>query len=370
MIIFIFAGIGNADTVRLRNGDQLGGKIQNQYLVMQSSFGQIVVQKDFYKSLTMDSKDLLTGSVQTINNDHLNGTVLNREIQIERADGNIVTIDMKLIEALYVNFSGPSHQALTTIFTMTDGSRISGKLINPEIEVHTDYMTATHKADEINRIDFAAAAGGARLLLSSGDIIEGRLSPDQLVIKPDSFLQIEVDQTHIRSIQFNSRKMLVKEFSDITAAETAAISGLRETSAPDEDHDGISDLSDKCPQTPTGAEVDQKGCWILQTILFDFDSYKIKPQYFPELDKVSATLKKNPTIKIEIRGSTDNIGSTPHNQTLSENRARAVKNYLMQSGIDDERLLPVGYGSKRKVASNESPEGRALNRRVDFFVMK
>jgi outer membrane protein OmpA-like peptidoglycan-associated protein len=79
---------------------------------------------------------------------------------------------------------------------------------------------------------------------------------------------------------------------------------------------------------------------------------------------------RNPTVKIEIRGGTDNVGSSEHNQTLSENRAQAVKLFLVQSGVEAERLSTVGYGSRRNTASNQSPEGRALNRRVDFRVVK
>ncbi len=366
---FLFAGIGYADTILLKNGDRINGKIQNRYVTVMCSFGQIAVQKDFCKSLLMTSGQLPHGSVQTVNNDHLNGSILNRKFQIERTDGELETIDLKRIEALYVDFSGPTYRSLTTIFTTIDGSRISGKLITPEVAVYTDYMAATHAADEINRMDFTSASGVVKLLLNSGDRIEGKLSPGQFVIKPDSFAQIEVDQAYIKSVQFNSRKLLVKQFSDNAAAETGPVSLRRETSSPDGDEDGISDPSDQCPQTPSGAKVDQMGCWIIPSILFEFDSYQIKPAYVAELNQVSTTLKHNSTVKIEIRGSTDNIGSPAHNQILSENRARAVKHYLVQSGIEAERLSTVGYGSRRNAASNASQQGRAMNRRVDFRVI-
>ncbi len=370
MVCFLFAGIGYADTILLRNGDQINGKIQNQSAAVMSSYGQIVVQKDFCKSLLMTSGQLLNGSIQTVNNDHLNGRILNREFQIERTNGDIEAIDLKLIEALYFDFSGPTFPSLTTIFTMIDGSRISGKLITPEVAVYTDYMAATHAADEINRIDFTAESGVATLLLTSGDRIEGKLSPDQFMIEPDSFAQIEVDQAYIKSIQFNSRKMLVKQFSASGSAETVPLSPDWETSQPDEDKDGISDLSDSCPQTPLGVKVDQSGCWIIPVVLFEFDSYQIKPTYITELNQVATALKHNPTVKIEIRGSTDDVGSPAHNQILSENRAKAVKRYLVQSGIEAERLSTIGYGARRNASSNASPEGRALNRRVDFRVLK
>jgi outer membrane protein OmpA-like peptidoglycan-associated protein len=300
----------------------------------------------------------------------LNGRILNREFQIERVDGELETIDLQLIEALYLDFSGSTYPAVTTIFTMTDGSRISGKVITPEITIYTDYLVATHAVDEINRIDFGAATGGVQLLLTTGDRIDGKLSPDQFVIKPDSFGQLAIDQADIKSIQFNSRKMLVRQFSGNATAETITASQARETSLPDEDKDGIPDGSDSCPRTPLGAKIDGRGCWIIPIVLFEFDSDQIKPAYAAQLNQVSTTLMRNPTVKIEIRGGTDNVGSSEHNQTLSENRAQAVKLFLVQSGVEAERLSTVGYGSRRNTASNQSPEGRALNRRVDFRVVK
>jgi outer membrane protein OmpA-like peptidoglycan-associated protein len=370
IILLVFPFIGYADTILLKNGDQLNGKIQSDYVTVMGAYGQIAIQKDFCKKLLMTPDQFPQGSVQTVNNDELNGRILNREFQIERVDGELETIDLQLIEALYLDFSGSTYRAVTTIFTMTDGSRISGKVITPEITIYTDYLVATHAVDEINRIDFGAATGGVQLLLTTGDRIDGKLSPDQFVIKPDSFGQLAIDQADIKSIQFNSRKMLVRQFSGNATAETITASQARETSLPDEDKDGIPDGSDSCPRTPLGAKIDGRGCWIIPIVLFEFDSDQIKPAYAAQLNQVSTTLMRNPTVKIEIRGGTDNVGSSEHNQTLSENRAQAVKLFLVQSGVEAERLSTVGYGSSRNTASNQSPEGRALNRRVDFRVVK
>jgi outer membrane protein OmpA-like peptidoglycan-associated protein len=74
----------------------------------------------------------------------------------------------------------------------------------------------------------------------------------------------------------------------------------------------------------------------------------------------------NPALKIEIQGNTDNIGAENYNQMLSEKRARAVKAYMVENGIESQRLNAVGFGATRNVASNESETGRALNRRIDF----
>jgi outer membrane protein OmpA-like peptidoglycan-associated protein len=80
-------------------------------------------------------------------------------------------------------------------------------------------------------------------------------------------------------------------------------------------------------------------------------------------------LKKNPMLKIETRGSADNIGSPEYNQILSEKRARAVKKYLVEKGIEAERISAAGHGSTQNAASNKTAAGRALNRRIDFHLM-
>jgi hypothetical protein len=134
----------------------------------------------------------------------------------------------------------------------------------------------------------------------------------------------------------------------------------------DSDGDGVPDYRDACPGTPRGALVDERGCWVIGDTLFDFDKYVIKPQYYPLLDQVISVLKKNPSLHVEIEGHTDNFGSQAYNQILSHRRANAVMNYLIQGGIDKKRLSAVGYDFSRPRASNETEEGRALNRRVQF----
>jgi OOP family OmpA-OmpF porin len=145
---------------------------------------------------------------------------------------------------------------------------------------------------------------------------------------------------------------------------------IKSSRSGDQDGDRVPDNSDDCPQTPSGAKVDEGGCWSTQDILFDFDSHIVKRSYYPVLDDVFAVLMMNPTLKIEVQGSADNIGSAAYNQLLSEKRARAVKNYLVQKGIEPGRLDAVGYGTTRKAASNNTAAGRALNRRIDFLVIR
>lgn len=134
----------------------------------------------------------------------------------------------------------------------------------------------------------------------------------------------------------------------------------------DSDGDGVPDDLDKCPETPKGAIVNKFGCWTLEEVLFDFDKSTIKPEYHPFLDRVAAVFEKNPSLKVEIEGHTDNIGTKSYNMALSLRRANAVKEYLISRGIDKSRLSTKGYGFSRPISTNATKAGRALNRRVQL----
>jgi outer membrane protein OmpA-like peptidoglycan-associated protein len=104
----------------------------------------------------------------------------------------------------------------------------------------------------------------------------------------------------------------------------------------------------------------------IKNILFDFDRFEIKPQYYSVLDEVAGMLSQNPKTRVEIKGHTDNVGSAEYNRILSEKRARTVKDYFVSKGVEKGRLSPVGYGFTMNRASNDDESGRALNRRVEF----
>ena len=137
----------------------------------------------------------------------------------------------------------------------------------------------------------------------------------------------------------------------------------------DSDGDGVFDHLDKCPDTPAGAKVDERGCWVLKRVHFDFDKFNVKPEYYPVLEEVIAILKGNPALRVEIQGHTDNRGPGPYNQTLSERRAAAVGAYLVDQNIAKERLTSKGFGLSKPIASNDTREGRAKNRRVQLKPM-
>ncbi|MDB5011104.1 MAG: Outer rane porin precursor [Mucilaginibacter sp.] len=108
---------------------------------------------------------------------------------------------------------------------------------------------------------------------------------------------------------------------------------------------------------------------ILKNIFFDTNKFEIKPESIPELQKLIDFLTVNPTLQIEISGHTDNVGNDQANQTLSENRAKSVYNYLIANKIATARLIFKGYGKTQPIAPNTTEEGRSKNRRTEFKIV-
>jgi OmpA-OmpF porin, OOP family len=196
----------------------------------------------------------------------------------------------------------------------------------------------------------------------------------------------------------------------------------------DDDGDGIPDSEDWCAQTPAGAHAGSDGCapgevpvgcstrplqpvpkpkpvaeaapvaepagatapvgaasaatvapqdnareiekLVLSGTAFALGSSKLLPEATPALKSVAAAMKANPKLEVEVGGHTDSLGPQQKNQRLSERRANAVKAFLVGEGIEAARLTAVGYGETQPVDSNDTPEGRAANRRVAFRITK
>jgi OOP family OmpA-OmpF porin len=139
----------------------------------------------------------------------------------------------------------------------------------------------------------------------------------------------------------------------------------------DSDGDGVPDYLDKCPGTPAGAKVDADGCEIVGAVVievtadnFDFDSAKLKPGMMSTLDDVAAKAKASGASLVVI-GHTDSTGPEAYNQGLSERRAEAAANYLMEQGVSGSNITISGMGESQPVADNSTREGRAMNRRVE-----
>ena len=155
----------------------------------------------------------------------------------------------------------------------------------------------------------------------------------------------------------------------------------------DSDGDGVPDYLDKCPNTPLGVQVDADGCPIKkETVVivqppeieslvlsgdanFEFNKSALLPNAYPVLDSLVGTMMKHHEYKWEIGGYTDKIGSDSYNIKLSQKRAKAVEDYLVSKGVERNNLKIVGYGKASPIATNETPEGRSMNRRVEIKVL-
>ena len=103
-------------------------------------------------------------------------------------------------------------------------------------------------------------------------------------------------------------------------------------------------------------------------ILFDVDSAGLRPDSRSTLNNLAANFRQYPDEVIDVEGHTDSTGTTAHNQDLSERRAGSVRNYLVDQGVPGSRVSARGYGETRPKASNDTPEGRQLNRRVEIHI--
>jgi outer membrane protein OmpA-like peptidoglycan-associated protein len=149
----------------------------------------------------------------------------------------------------------------------------------------------------------------------------------------------------------------------------------------DNDQDTVPDLKDQCPNEIGSSTKEPLGCptkpalvvvtdcevKITQQIHFAYNKDTIRPESFPVLDAVVEVLEKNPSIKLEVQGHTDNRGSAQYNKQLSDRRAASVVRYLVSHGVNTSRLTSKGYGFDRPLVPNSSDQNRALNRRVQFI---
>lgn len=141
----------------------------------------------------------------------------------------------------------------------------------------------------------------------------------------------------------------------------------------DADGDGVPDSRDACPDTPRNYAVDARGCPIMTnevaridlTVQFDFDQSVVKPEFFEDIRRVADFLAANDDVVAVVEGHTDSAGTDEYNQSLSERRAAAVRQVLIERfGVSAARVTSVGYGESRPVTSNNTADGRAQNRRV------
>lgn len=162
----------------------------------------------------------------------------------------------------------------------------------------------------------------------------------------------------------------------------------------DEDGDGVPDSRDKCPGTPKGTPVDANGCpppapapmpvaaepaplpkeetIVIRNVHFEFDKATLTAADRAQLDTVATRLKTEATTaRLSVSGHTDSVGRDAYNQRLSEQRAKAVTDYLVSSGVPRASVVSVkGMGEAQPVADNSTADGRAMNRRTEILIQR
>ncbi|MFN8415196.1 MAG: OmpA family protein [Cytophagaceae bacterium] len=148
----------------------------------------------------------------------------------------------------------------------------------------------------------------------------------------------------------------------------------------DKDGDGVNDYEDLCPDTP-GSKAN-RGCPELkpeekaaiqkafENLLFETGKDVIMSSSYHSLDELAKVLINNPKYKLYLEGHTDNVGDDDANLDLSKRRAASVKRYLVSKGIDSSRITTDGFGETKPKATNDTPEGRKLNRRVEMLIIQ
>jgi len=147
----------------------------------------------------------------------------------------------------------------------------------------------------------------------------------------------------------------------------------------DRDHDSVSDATDNCPDV--AGSVANSGCpayekvvvqpdklELKEKIAFAWDSAMLDETSRPILDEVAKALKDNPSVRVQVDGHASSDGNDAHNQTLSEDRASAVLDYLVARGVAKDRLVSKGFSSSVPAVTNRTAAGRVTNRRVEFVV--
>jgi len=173
---------------------------------------------------------------------------------------------------------------------------------------------------------------------------------------------------------------LVYSFGGSTAAPArpaAPVAAAPAAAPADADRDGVLDGSDACPDTPSTHRVDSRGCSIpvqevariTLNVQFDFDQSVVKAEYSDEIQEVADFLREHPDTVAALEGHTDSMGTDEYNQSLSQRRVDAVRQALIdQFGIAANRVRAQGFGEARPVASNDTADGRAQNRRVESVI--
>jgi OOP family OmpA-OmpF porin len=262
------------------------------------------------------------------------------------------------------------------------------KGINLDLGYQVDFVNADDFDGTVvggNNDRFSYAHAGLEFALGS------KSKPQMATYNPVNSMRTEylMDEERLQ-IQLNQEKAenaQLKSNLDATNANLSTTNANLAKLTVDSDGDGVPDVFDKCPNTPSGTPVDGSGCPLpvkkpdvkvyvtqedqrvvneaVKNLEFDFGKATIREHSDESLNKLASLLVAK-GFSLKLSGYTDNVGSVEANLKLSKDRAEAVKTYLAQQGADPAKITAEGYGKSNPIASNKTEKGRQINRRVEF----
>jgi OOP family OmpA-OmpF porin len=190
--------------------------------------------------------------------------------------------------------------------------------------------------------------------------------------KREKVIERIVEVEKIVEVPVEVEKIVEKEV--VCVVPPVASEPVAPVAASDTDRDGVPDDFDRCPETLPGAKVDERGCVVeeqkisLPNIEFEPASTVLAAGGKEKLESVVSFLQNQTEVQVDVFGHTDSQGRDAYNQKLSEGRAQSVMVYLVSRGVDAKRLSAKGFGETQPIATNETAEGRAVNRRVELLL--
>lgn len=393
---------GSNDFTKWKTGVAYGGYIKNQFR------HNFALQLDFLRGTTEGNNEDKLGDGSTTGNPYSSfKTTLDWSTSLSGVVtlGNINFISKKVAVIPYVS-AGGGIAAYKPELTTNSGQTIDykdngesikeffipvagGLKINAAPGLNIDLGYRIHFLDGDNFDGYSYGPGKDKFSYGFAGLefaIGKKGSPQLMVNNPVAALQQDLqDQNEAMkasldaSIKANEAKL----------AEVNSLKAAIDKMKADADGDGVSDVFDKCPNTPAGEKVDGAGCTLpkpeikqetkvivteedrkivneaIKNLEFDFGKATIRSKSYPSLDKVAELLvQKNFTLK--LAGHTDNVGSESANLKLSKDRAESVKAYLVSKGANASRVEATGYGESQPISSNKTEAGRQKNRRVEF----
>jgi outer membrane protein OmpA-like peptidoglycan-associated protein len=263
----------------------------------------------------------------------------------------------------------PNTPAGVQVYPATDAAR-AGCPVDGDGDGVPDYLDKCPNTPRGVPVNAQGAQAGCPMD-SDGDGV-----PDYLDRCPDTPNGVQVDA---RGCPIDSDHDGVPDYKD-KCPNTAAGTQVDADGCPvarDSDGDGVIDANDKCPNTPRGVRVDPDGCplaelpavnatLVLRNVTFRANSAALLPAAQADLDKVAIAMRLMPTARWEVGGYTSNVGAAARNLRLSQQRADAVKAYLVGKGVPAASLTAVGYGAQHPIANNRTVAGRRQNIRVEI----